>query len=341
MIETERTAALTKWVTGHHHGSTLTAIPGDASSRRYFRVQCADYSLIAVDAPIQSVNILGFVRVAEAFAQQGVNVPKIHEVDYQNGFLLLSDLGNTQLLQVLNEHNVDHYYAKSFDDLAKIQQVAGSDLPNFDRSMLQEELSRFHEWYLIQHLQLTLLPADMQLLNETYDRLIAQAIGQPQVCVHRDFHSRNLMLLDDDNFAVIDFQDAVRGPVTYDLVSLLRDCYVKWPAHRVYSWVDEYWHLQSKSLHGAQSREEFRLNFDWIGLQRHLKVLGTFARLYRRDNKASYLQDIPRVLNYVVEVCRVYPELKAFENFLHSRVLGHESNDISGGKRDSFTSVNG
>lgn len=329
---------LKQWVRQHRDYSELTPIPGDAGQRKYYRVQGKDYSLIAVDAPPQTENNVGFVSIAKTFAGQGLNVPEILAVDYDLGYLLLSDLGNTLLLQVINDQNADAYYTQAFADLMKLQCCTGFEnynLPTYDRARLQEELTRFHEWYLIQHLKLELTTSEMKVLTEIYDLLIDCAIKQPMVCVHRDFHSRNLMLLPDDSFGVIDFQDAVIGPNTYDLVSLLRDCYLKWPQQKVQNWIEQFW----QTVRPKQSCLQFSQDVDWMGLQRHIKVLGTFARLFHRDNKANYLQDIPRILRYVMEIVDNYPEFNAFQNFLTARVLCHESNDISGWQRNSTTSV--
>lgn len=329
---------LKQWIRQHKEFSELTPIPGDAGQRKYYRVQGKDSSLIAVDAPPQTENNVGFVSIAKAFANQGLNVPEIVAFNYDLGYLLLSDLGNTLLLQVINDQNVDAYYNQAFVDLMKVQRCADFEsytLPIYDRARLQEELTRFHEWYLMRHLKLELTSPEMEMLAGTYDLLIDCAIKQPMVCVHRDFHSRNLMLLQDSSFGVIDFQDAVMGPNTYDLVSLLRDCYLKWPQQKVQSWIEQFW----QTVRPKQGYAQFSVDVDWMGLQRHIKVLGTFARLFHRDNKANYLQDIPRILRYVMEVVDNYPEFNAFQNFLTARVLCHESNDIGSWQRNSTASV--
>ena len=340
MTTNEQDIKLRDWVKSHLPVVSFNAIQGDASSRRYFRVNTGDIEVIAVHASPLTENNVAFVNVAHAFREQQVNVPEILQVNYDNGFLLLSDLGDTQLLKVLNQENVHIYYGQAFEDIIKIQschRFADWELPSFNEALLLKELRRFDEWYLEQHLNLTLSSSDWKMLHHSYVLLIELAQNQPQVCVHRDFHSRNLMVLNENKLGVLDFQDAVRGPVTYDLVSLLRDCYIEWPLEQVYKWVSEF-ALLSKP---KQNQDEYQQWFDWIGLQRHLKVLGIFARLYRRDNKNGYLKDIPRILRYVLNVCDKYPEFRPLRQFLTARVLPYESDDISSGSGNPVTTING
>ncbi len=340
----QRTTNLTAWVNKFIQVKDLSPIPGDASARRYFRVTTNETSLIAVDAPPQTEKNPAFVAVAKSMAAQGLRVPDVIQVDYEQGFLLLSDLGNTQLLSVLNERNVEQHYDQAFQDLIKLQTCSldqDYQLPHFDASFILEELNRFQDWYLDRHLNLTLSSKEQLLLQETYQFLIDQAVAQPQVFVHKDYHSRNLMLQADGQLGILDFQDAVLGPLSYDLTSLLRDSYVQWPCEQVYRWVAEFWQLLPNQHRQSQSYEQFQHQFDWIGLQRHIKNLGIFARLFRRDNKDNYLKDIPTLLDYVLKVSDRYPELRAFNNFLTTRVLPHESHDISGRARNAIASVDG
>ncbi|MBA2655212.1 MAG: phosphotransferase [Gammaproteobacteria bacterium] len=315
--------ALSTWVKQHKNYTQITPIPGDASSRHYFRVTEKDATYIAVYAPPASENNEAFVEVAKRFLKQGLNVPEVLQVNYREGFLLLSDLGDTQLLKVLNHTNVKDHYSKALEDLIKLQgcrNFSTWQLPHFDSRLLSEELSRFDEWYLDKHLAITLSESEHAMLKRVYDLLIEQAEGQPQVCVHRDYHSRNLMLLPNNEIGILDFQDAVLGPITYDLVSLLRDCYIKWPPEQVYEWVEEFWQVLHAKQMISVSLSQFITWFDWMGLQRHLKVLGIFARLYRRDNKTIYLCDMPLVLEYVLFVCDKYSEFTALKEFLLKRV---------------------
>lgn len=328
----QRTNQLQAWVQRHRTIHDMVIIPGDASTRRYFRLSTEQGSLIAVDAPTIAENTVAFVELARSLAAQGLQVPIVHEVDYEQGFMLLSDLGDQQLLAVLRDPNVHHYYHAAMNDLVKLQacqNIKNYSLPRYDHTLLTEELNRFHEWYLEKYLGIALNTAEWSLLDKTYNFLIEMAMRQPYVLTHRDYHSRNLMVLPDDTLAIIDFQDAVLGPISYDLVSLLRDCYVNWCPIKVYSWVDDFWHLLPQAYQHKITQQELRVGFDLIGLQRHLKVLGTFARLCVRDNRSNYMADVPRILNYILYVCDQYPKLTDFNNFLTTRVVSHEGNDIS------------
>jgi aminoglycoside/choline kinase family phosphotransferase len=280
------------WITQYTQVQSITTIPGDASARQYFRVITPAQSLIAVMAPPTQENTLAFASIAQGFAQVGLHVPQVKAMDAEKGFLLLSDLGDVQLLTILNKENVHHYYSKALNELLRFHQcnsIEGWQLPRFDRDFLQKELDRFDHWYLDQHLGLNLSQKEVAMLQAINEHLIHSAITQPQVCVHRDYHSRNLMLLPNDEIGVLDFQDAVWGPITYDLVSLLRDCYIDWPVDTVYQWVNQFWdNLVDQKKTAGFSQAQFTQWFDWMGLQRHLKVLGIFARLYRRDNKPNY-----------------------------------------------------
>lgn len=341
-MATDRADLLKDWLLEQINYTHIDPIVGDASTRRYYRVRTKNDCYIAVDAPPATEQNQAFVSIAKDLSSKGLKVPHVHAANLTAGFLLLSDLGDKQLFQIINQENVDYYYTKALHDLIALQSPVAIDwqLPLFSEQLLSEELQRFNEWYLTRHLGLELDQNEMTMLQKIYQALIAAALEQPQVYVHRDYHSRNLMVLPSDEFGILDFQDAVIGPITYDLVSLLRDCYLTWPSEQVYSWVERFWNLLVKQqILSPDSLAIFIKWFDWIGLQRHLKVLGIFARLYRRDNKSIYLKDIPRVLDYVLFVCNRYPDFAPLKNFIIQRVLPHESDDIGSGARQAPTTT--
>jgi len=327
-VENLRERALLGWceaVTGHAQAA-LQPVSGDASFRRYFRASDGRQSVIAVDAPPNAEPLRPFVQIAEAYAAQGINVPEVFAFDEAKGFMLLSDLGSTLLLSKLSEQNATLYYQqaiKILPDIMRVTRVNDQPLPAYDEALLRREMALCSEWLFDQHLGITLTPAEQQLWQRTTDYLCQQALQQPQVGVHRDYHSRNLMVCDDGRLGVIDFQDAVRGPITYDLVSLVRDCYVAWPAARVTEWItfayDEL--RRTEQLAATVSLAEFTQWADCMGAQRHLKAAGIFARLYHRDGKDGYLNDIPRTLNYIVTVARANPPLAEFGTWLAQRVI--------------------
>lgn len=293
----------------------------DASFRRYFRVKTPEGSFVVMDAPPEKENIEPFIRIAALLKASEVNVPNIFQQNRGDGFLLLEDFGSQCFLDRLNDDNVDQLYSSAFDSLFKLQtqtSVQNSGLPGYNEPLLQRELGIFSEWFLERKLDIQIPEL---LWRQVCNTLIASALEQPVFCVHRDFHSRNLMVLESNSPGVIDFQDAVIGPVTYDLVSLLRDCYIAWPEHRVQSWISGYYQrlLQAKLINCTEAR--FKRWFDLMGLQRHLKAIGIFSRLHLRDNKSGYLNDIPRTLNYVTTVSSSYPELADFGSFLHEHIV--------------------
>jgi aminoglycoside/choline kinase family phosphotransferase len=292
----------------------LTPASVDASFRRYFRVQQGDASYILMDAPPDKEDCGPFIHVSELFLGLGLHVPEIMARDLEQGFLLLSDLGNRLYLDELNENTVDRLYGDAMGALATLQSCdpGGSALPSYDRKLLLFEMSLFRDWLVGTHLDIRLDRSQQEDLQRSCDLLADNALRQSVVCVHRDFHSRNLMVSPHHNPGILDYQDAVIGPVTYDLVSLLRDCYISWPRQRVEDWAIGYFELaqQTGILRPDQSDErQFLKWFDWMGVQRHLKAAGIFARLNHRDGKPGYLDDIPRTLAYVVDVCARYGEL--------------------------------
>jgi len=292
----------------------LTPASVDASFRRYFRVQQGDVSYILMDAPPDKEDCRSFIHVSELFLELGLHVPEILGRNLEQGFLLLSDLGSRLYLDELNEKSVDRLYGDALGALAALQSCDpdNSSLPLYDRELLLFEMSLFGDWLIGAHLSIRLDQAQQQDLQKACELLADSALQQAAVCVHRYFHSRNLMLSASHNPGILDYQDAVIGPVTYDLVSLLRDCYISWSRQRVEDWVMGYFELaqQTGILRPDQVNEQQFLQwFDWMGVQRHLKAAGIFARLNHRDGKPGYLDDIPRTLGYVTDVCARYNEL--------------------------------
>ncbi len=293
----------------------------DASFRRYFRVTHQQGHHIVMDAPPEKEDTEPFIRIAILFKKAGINVPKIIQQESKQGFLLLEDFGSTCYLDHLNTNNASELYLNAFDSLYALQtkiDITTPPLPCYDTKLLSNEISLFYDWFLEKHLNISIPDKTKTQVNQT---LIFSALEQPQTCVHRDFHSRNLMVLENNLPGIIDFQDAVIGPISYDLVSLLRDCYVAWPEEKVQQWLNIYYENISKLNLVSVSFETFSQWFDLMGVQRHLKAIGIFSRLHIRDNKPNYLQDIPLTMNYVVKICDKYPELEEFNDFLLKTIL--------------------
>ena len=310
-----RRAALVAWLRATLATSAFQIEPAseDASFRRYFRVRTGSRTRIAMDAPPPMEDCRPFVSVLGLLRAAGVNAPALHAADVEQGFLLLDDLGSRCYLDVIDENNADFLYADAFEALLDMQcHIGRGRVPPFDEHRLRGELDLFRRWFLTAHLGIDLDGASSLALDDTFEALIRICEAQPQVFVHRDYHSRNLMYLEDGhNPGVIDFQDAVDGPVTYDLVSLLRDVYVSWPEDRVAGWVDAYHDRAVARRLIETGREEFRRWFDLTGVQRHLKIAGIFARLWHRDRKPRYLDDLPLTLAYLAEVSPRHPETEA------------------------------
>ncbi|MDE2448157.1 MAG: phosphotransferase [Gammaproteobacteria bacterium] len=297
----------------------------DASFRRYFRVVCDDCTHIAMDAPPPAEDIRPYLHVTALLEPLGIHVPHVYEADVSQGFVLLEDLGSTPYLARLGAGgDPQQLYGDALQALAEIQlrgAAAAAELPPYDRAPLARELALMPEWFLDRHLALQLSGDERAMIVAAFEFLIAEALSQPEVFVHRDYHSRNLMIVAERNPGVIDFQDALRGPIGYDLVSLLKDCYISWPRERVLDWVNGYRSLlQSRGGRVGGGPAQFLRWFDLIGVQRHIKVLGIFARLWYRDGKPGYLRDLPLTLDYVRESCRLYPQLAALSEFLERRV---------------------
>ena len=293
----------------------------DASFRRYFRVIHSHGQHVVMDAPPEKENTEPFIRIAKLFKKSGVNVPEIYQQNLAQGYLLLEDFGSQCYLDKLNNNTALNLYRSAFESLYTLQTqipITHSQLPFYDKALLDRELDIFYEWFLDKTLALSIPENLKNSLNAT---LIESALEQPQCCVHRDFHSRNLMVLAENSPGIIDFQDAVIGPVSYDLVSLLRDCYIAWPEEKIEQWMTLYYQQITESGLINVNIGTFTRWFDLMGLQRHLKAIGIFSRLHLRDNKPSYLADIPRTLSYVSLVCSKYPELAKFNQFLKETIL--------------------
>jgi len=315
----ERLQLLKKWLAIHldPRGLVVKRASEDASFRRYFRVWSGDATYIAMDAPPANENCVPFISVARRLESHGLNVPHIFQEDTQQGFLLLSDLGNVSYLSKLDAKTVNDLYGDALATLLKMQaEVPAEGLPPYDDKLLRFEMSLFVDWFLLQHLKLKLAPEQEKIIADTFGQLAASALEQPRVFVHRDYHSRNLMVTPERNPGILDFQDAMDGPVTYDLVSLLRDCYIAWPKVQIEQWVTGYHDELARAGRIQADLPRFRRWFDWMGMQRHLKATGIFSRLRYRDRKPGYMKDIPRTMNYVFEVCEQYPELQPFRELL-------------------------
>ncbi|MGF1644299.1 MAG: aminoglycoside phosphotransferase family protein [Thiotrichales bacterium] len=297
--------------------SQISPASEDASFRRYFRAVNGTRSFIVMDAPPEREATEPFVDITSRLESVGVHVPHVHAVDRDQGFVLLDDLGSSLYLKLLDERTVDHLYADAIAALLKIQSAPSEGLADYGSELLRFEMRLFPDWLLERHLGIELTPAQKTTLEQVANVLVDSALRQPQVFVHRDYHSRNLMVTRQHNPGVLDYQDAVRGPLTYDLVSLLRDCYIAWPRSLVHDWALTFRDaLMRRALPAGRTEREFLRWFDLMGIQRHLKASGIFARLWRRDGKQGYLRDIPRTLNYILEVAPGYPETEALARLI-------------------------
>ena len=314
----DRVEVLQNWAASQLGAESLAIQPAsaDASFRRYFRVTTQGRDYIVMDAPPAHEDCRPFVSVARLFADAGVHVPQVLGQNLEQGFLLLTDLGNTTYLAALNEPaagaaRARELYLAANDALIRIQEASRPGvLPEYDRALLTRELRLFPEWYIGKHLGVTMTADQQALLDTLFERILANNLAQPQVYVHRDWHSRNLMV-SDPTPGILDFQDAVYGPITYDLASIYRDAYIQWDEEQQLDWVIRYWEkARAAGLPVRADFGEFWRDFEWMGAQRHLKVLGIFARLYHRDGKDGYLKDMPLVMHYLRKVCERYDELK-------------------------------
>jgi N-acetylmuramate 1-kinase len=328
-----------------HDYPALVPVSGDASFRRYFRGIVGVQHWILVDAPPAHENCHRFVAVAQTLLARGVNVPVVHAVDYQQGFMCLSDLGDSLLWDVLCKADIQQagvYYREAMQSLLSIQALQVSDeadLPPYDAALLDREMELFRDWFCGGLMQISLSAAEHNLLSASFACLRDAALAQPRVFVHRDYHSRNLMVIEGQPPGVLDFQDAVWGPVCYDLVSLLKDCYVAWPADQVESWALEFKSMLDLNTNiPLMDNEKFLTFFHLMGAQRHLKAIGIFARLFLRDGKSRYLADIPRTINYLYQTCAAHSSLGEFAAWLDARILPELQAALWKADPHSFTS---
>lgn len=317
----DRAAQRQRWVetTLGVRDFSIAPASDDASFRRYFRIRRSgpQPSLIVMDAPPEKEDCRPFVHVARLFGEAGAHVPVVQAQDLEQGFLLLSDLGDTTYLKALDADNADRLYRDALQALLRIQLASRPGLlPDYDQTLLERELRLFPDWYVARQLGRTLDRSQLAALENAFSILLANNLGQPRVFVHRDYHSRNLMVCQPCP-GILDFQDAVYGPITYDLVSLLRDAYIEWEEQQVIDWVVRYWEIAREArLPVSDDFAEFYRDFEWMGAQRQLKVLGIFARLCYRDGKDGYLKDQPLVMRYLRRTCKRYSELAALARLL-------------------------
>jgi aminoglycoside/choline kinase family phosphotransferase len=323
-----RLQSLERWIAGLPGAPVERILPAsaDASFRRYFRVfRAGGGTQVAMDAPPEREGLDAWLRLARILSAAGVQVPEVIAADTEQGFVLIGDLGRQHYLEAVSAGaDPEPLYRDAIETLVRIQSADpahSTELPPYDRELLMREMELFPEWFLGRHLGLAPGPAERRVIADAFDWLCDEALGQPVVLVHRDYHSRNLLVRAQGNPGVVDFQDAVRGPVSYDLVSLLKDCYVVWPRPRVLGWIDRYRdRAAAAGIDVGPDRAQFLRWFDRMGLQRHLKVLGIFARLWHRDGKPAYLGDLPRVLDYTLEAAAGEPALAAFDAYLRKQV---------------------
>jgi aminoglycoside/choline kinase family phosphotransferase len=321
-----RKIQLEQWLlqSGRFKSLQLRPLAGDASFRRYFRITQPDLMLVAMDAPPPQENVEPFIAVAAALHAWGLRVPAVLAADRARGFLLLTDFGDATYLNTLNTMNADLLYSHALIALARLQacpNVPGRTLPLFDADFMRREWAWHKEWFLAKWLDIRLSRETEKILDDSYELLVSAAASQPQVFMHRDYHSGNLMVLPNNEVGVLDFQDAFIGPLTYDLASLLRDCYIEWPEERVQNWVKYYLiELHKQQQHKDITLEQLQYWFDLMSMQRHLKALLTFARKHVRDQQSEYLQHVPRTLRYLLSVSQRYPALTELHIFLRDTI---------------------
>ncbi len=317
---------LTSWLQKQFNTPiNIKLISGDASFRSYFRVTHDNQHYIAVDSPIEFVPIIPFIELTTSYKKQKLLVPSVLASENTLGFMLLSDLGDDHLGSLLNSDNIAHYYSEALSLLPQVALVKGTikhPLPTFNKTFINLELNIFKEWFIERHLNYSLSNYEHQLLDEVYDFLANEIQEQPQCTMHRDFHSRNIMFKD-NNLHLIDYQDSVNGPITYDAVSLLRDCYVTCPdQHFITLQQQHFQQIQQAGLVNNQTRfAQYQHWFDLTGLQRHIKIAGIFSRLFHRDGKPGYLKDIPQTLKYITQVSEQYSELMKFDSWMKNTII--------------------
>lgn len=313
----QRQQEITTWLEGMYPGRSFTLAPAsaDASFRRYFRVSFTDgETMIVMDAPPSHEDCKPWLHVQQLFAAAGMHVPAVLATDLERGYLLLSDLGNQTYLPALTLETAPALYGDALDALIDLQAASRpGELPVYDEALLRRELNLFPEWYLSKHLGVTLDDKQQRVLDTIFQRILAVNLAEPNVFVHRDYHARNLMVVPGDkgkNPGVVDFQDAVYGPMSYDLVSLFKDAYISWDEELVIDWLARYWEkARRRGLPVREDFGDFYRDYEWMGVQRHIKILGIFARLYHRDGKDGYLKDMPLVLGYLRSTCARYDGL--------------------------------
>jgi len=308
MTQDTRLQQLTQWIHQKSPNASIEVASADASFRRYFRIRYKGTSTIAMDAPPEQEDCKSFIDITQRLRNANVHAPQIIRQNLEQGFLLLEDFGSTPYLNKLNDQTANPLYADALKSLISIQMADTKGLPEYDESLLFTEMNFMPEWFLQTHLDITPSNEQQKVIDRIFTIIATTVAQQPQVFVHRDYHSRNLMITPHDNPGVIDYQDAVLGPITYDLVSLLRDCYIQWPNEKIAEWVFQYKSMaEAEGLMNKVPKSTFIQWFDYMGLQRHIKVLGIFARLNHRDGKVNYLDDLPLTLHYVMEVANKYP----------------------------------
>ncbi|MBJ9721464.1 phosphotransferase [Acinetobacter calcoaceticus] len=323
-MNTQREQLIYTWLTSvlENDQFKIAFLAGDASFRRYARIRLQNKTYMLMDAPPEKEDCVPFVTIDEFFAGHGVRVPQIVAKDLAQGFLLLEDFGDVLLSTLLNDETVDKYYEQSFKQLIHLQSVSGQEqFPTYSYEKLLTEMKLLTDW-MLPSLQITPNAEQQQVIDDAFDMLAKTALAQPQVIVHRDFHSRNLMKIENEQeLGVIDFQDAVIGADTYDLISITRDAYVQWNAERVYQWFRVFYDLLPESAKQNRTFEQFKRDADLMAIQRHIKILGIFVRLFERDGKSGYLKDLPRVMWYLLEESRGYAELDEFVLFINDIVM--------------------
>ncbi|MGI9271623.1 MAG: aminoglycoside phosphotransferase family protein [Woeseiaceae bacterium] len=323
-----RKSAMVDWLSTIEAVAGIDPVPAsaDASFRRYFRLQTGSHSFIVMDAPPEQEDCTPFLRIATQLEAMQLNAPRIIEANIEQGFLLLTDLGSQLYLDELTERpdSAPQLYGDAMRALAKMQMngtAYQATLPPYDEKLLRFELSLFHDWLCEKHIGIEFSADDEAQWQSLCDVLVANALDQTQVFVHRDFHSRNLMRSGSDEPGILDFQDAVEGPYTYDLVSLLKDCYVRWPSAQIREWALAFYAMLESDTRAHADAAVFFRQFELMGVQRHLKAAGIFARLNHRDGKPGYMADIPRTLQYIVDLRSDYPELDFIGGLIVDRCL--------------------
>lgn len=323
-MKTQREQIIHTWITSVLDSDQfeINFLPGDASFRRYARIKLNNKTFMLMDAPPEKEDCVPFVTIDQFFDTHGVRVPHIVAKDLQQGFLLLEDFGDVLLSTLLNDDTVDAYYAQSFKQLIELQAIDGvKQFPEYSYEKLLREMQLLTDW-MLPSLHIEPTKEEQALIKRTFAILANAALAQPQVIVHRDFHSRNLMKIEGETeFGVIDFQDAVIGADTYDLISITRDAYVQWNADQVYAWFKVFYDLLPETAKQGRDFEQFKRDADLMAIQRHIKILGIFVRLFERDGKTGYLKDLPRVMWYLLEESKPYAELQPFMQFIHAKVM--------------------